>query len=51
MSLDERMTIRTPEHVELPLLVAGAGNRFLALLADLIVQTLLFVGVLPAARS
>lgn len=46
MSMDERMTIRTPEHVELRLLVAGAGNRFLALLADLIVQALLFVGVL-----
>jgi uncharacterized RDD family membrane protein YckC len=39
------MTIRTPEHVELRLLLAGAGNRFLALLVDLVLQGLLFVGI------
>ncbi len=47
--MDERMTIRTPEHVELRLLLAGAGNRFLALLLDLMLQALLFVGIFAGA--
>jgi uncharacterized RDD family membrane protein YckC len=45
---DERMAVRTPEHVELRFLLAGPGNRFLALLLDLILQWFLFVGVLVA---
>jgi len=47
--MDERMTIRTPEHVELRLLLAGAGNRFLALLVDLMLQALLFGGIFAGA--
>lgn len=43
---DERMAVRTPEHVELRFLVAGPGNRFLALLVDLFLQWLLFLGIL-----
>ena len=45
---DERMAVRTPEHVELRFRIAGPGNRFLALLMDLILQGLLFVGVMLA---
>ncbi len=45
LSLDERMKVRTPEHVELQFVLAGAGNRFLAVLVDLIIQTLCVVGV------
>jgi uncharacterized RDD family membrane protein YckC len=43
--LDERMQIDTPELVQLQLVVAGAGNRFLALLLDLIIQVLALLGV------
>jgi len=45
MSLDERMAVRTPEHVELQFVLAGAGNRFLAVLADLIIQGLALIGI------
>jgi uncharacterized RDD family membrane protein YckC len=45
---DERMTVRTPEHVELRFVLAGPGNRFLALLMDLLLQWLLFLGILLA---
>jgi uncharacterized RDD family membrane protein YckC len=45
---DERMAVRTPEHVELRFLIAGPGNRFLALLMDLIIQGLLFLGIMLA---
>ena len=44
-SSDEQMAVRTPEHVQLNFLLAGAGNRFLALLADLAIQWLLFLGI------
>lgn len=44
-SSDERMAVRTPEHVQLNFLLAGAGNRFLALLVDLAIQWLLFLGI------
>src|SRR3970040_750146 len=44
-SSDERMAVRTPEPVQLNFLLAGAGNRFLALLADLAIQWLLFLGI------
>ena len=43
---EERMAVRTPEHVQLNFLVAGAGNRFLALAADLLLQVLALVGVI-----
>src|SRR5574341_1080419 len=42
---DERMAVRTPEHVQLNFLLAGAGNRFLALLTDFAIQWLLFLGI------
>ena len=42
---DERMAVRTPEHVQLNFLLAGAGNRFLALAADLLLQGLVMVGL------
>jgi uncharacterized RDD family membrane protein YckC len=45
MSLDERMRVRTPEHVELQFVLAGAGNRFLAVLADLIIQGFALLGL------
>lgn len=45
MESDERMAIRTPEHVELQFLLAGAGNRFLALLVDLLIQGMALLGV------
>jgi uncharacterized RDD family membrane protein YckC len=45
---DERMAIRTPEHVELNFLLAGPGNRFLALLVDLAIQWLLVLGIVLA---
>ena len=44
-SIDERMAVRTPEHVELHFLVAGAGNRFLALFVDLLIQGLALLGL------
>ena len=44
-SSDERMAVRTPEHVELNFLLAGPGNRFLALLVDLAIQWLLVLGI------
>jgi uncharacterized RDD family membrane protein YckC len=43
---EERMAVRTPEHVQLNFLVAGAGNRFLAVAADLLLQALVLIGVL-----
>jgi len=46
MNIDERMAVRTPEHVEIQFLLAGAGNRFLAVLVDLMLQGLLFLGCL-----
>ncbi len=45
VSSDERMAVRTPEHVQLNFLLAGAGNRFLALLVDLAIQWLLVLGI------
>ncbi len=43
------MLVRTPEHVELRFVIAGPGNRFLALLVDLLVQLLVFLVVLALA--
>jgi len=42
---DERIAVRTPEHVELRFVLAGAGNRFLALAMDLIIQWVILLGV------
>jgi uncharacterized RDD family membrane protein YckC len=43
---EDGMVIRTPELVELRFLIAGPGNRFLALLVDLFLQGLLFAGIM-----
>ncbi|HEY7676714.1 MAG TPA: RDD family protein [Candidatus Methylomirabilis sp.] len=48
MQLDDRMAVRTPEHVELQFPLAGAGNRFLAVLVDLLFQGLLLLGIFVA---
>src|SRR5262249_19074912 len=37
-SLDDRVTIATPEGVELELVLAGVGSRFAATLLDVVVQ-------------
>src|SRR5262249_62380464 len=37
-SLDDRVTIATPEGVELELVLAGVGSRFAATLLDVLVQ-------------
>jgi uncharacterized RDD family membrane protein YckC len=37
-TLDDRVTIATPEGVELELVLAGVGSRFAASLLDIIVQ-------------
>lgn len=44
MHLDERVTIATPEGIELELVVAGLGSRFVATLLD----TLIKIGVILA---
>ena len=43
MELEDLITIRTPEGTELRLAVAGLGSRFIAGVADLIVQGVLIV--------
>jgi uncharacterized RDD family membrane protein YckC len=42
---EDRLTVRTPEHVELNIVLAGAGNRFLALALDLLLQGLAILGL------
>lgn len=42
---DELLAIRTPEHVQLNIRLAGAGNRFLALTVDLLLQGLILIGI------
>lgn len=46
MSFFNRVTIRTPESVELEFTLAGIGNRVLALLLDYTVLSLLITGLL-----
>lgn len=45
MDLDDRITISTPEGIELALTLAGLGSRFIAGAADLIIQVVL-IGIL-----
>ena len=45
MELDDRITIATPEGVDLELTLAGVGSRFVSALLDLLLQTVLLVGV------
>ncbi|MDQ6842009.1 MAG: RDD family protein, partial [Actinomycetota bacterium] len=43
MDLDDRITIAAPEGVELQLVLAGLGSRFIGGAIDLIVQSLLIL--------
>jgi uncharacterized RDD family membrane protein YckC len=43
MELDDRVTISTPEGLELEVQLAGLGSRFIAGMADVIIQLLLVV--------
>ena len=43
MELDDRVTIATPEGIELQLQLAGLGSRFIAGVTDLIIQIVLLV--------
>ena len=45
MELDDRITIATPEGVDLELTLAGVGSRFVSALVDLMLQIALLVGV------
>jgi hypothetical protein len=45
MELDDRITIATPEGIELPLQLAGLGSRFIAGVTDLIIQIFLLVAL------
>ena len=50
MSVDEKLTIETPELIPLEFQVAGIGSRFLALAIDTLFQTLVSLALLlPAA--
>jgi uncharacterized RDD family membrane protein YckC len=50
VDLDDRITISTPEGVELALTLAGLGSRFIAGAADLIIQ-LVLIGILSAVAG
>jgi uncharacterized RDD family membrane protein YckC len=45
VELDDRITIATPEGVDLELTLAGVGSRFVSALVDLMLQIVLLVGV------
>jgi uncharacterized RDD family membrane protein YckC len=45
VELDDRVTIATPEGVELSLTLAGVGSRFVSALVDLAIQILLIVAL------
>jgi uncharacterized RDD family membrane protein YckC len=45
VELDDRITIATPEGVDLELTLAGVGSRFVSALLDLLLQIALLVGV------
>jgi uncharacterized RDD family membrane protein YckC len=45
MEIDDRITIATPEGVDLELTLAGVGSRFVSALVDLMLQIVLLVGV------
>jgi uncharacterized RDD family membrane protein YckC len=50
VDLDDRITISTPEGIELTLVLAGLGSRFIAGAADLIIQ-LVLIGILAAVAG
>jgi uncharacterized RDD family membrane protein YckC len=45
MEIDDRITIATPEGVDLELTLAGVGSRFVSALVDFMLQLVLLVGV------
>jgi uncharacterized RDD family membrane protein YckC len=45
VEIDDRLTIATPEGVDLELTLAGVGSRFVSALVDLMLQIVLLVGV------
>src|SRR5207244_8194466 len=45
VEIDDRITIATPEGVDLELTLAGVGSRFVSALVDLMLQIVLLVGV------
>jgi uncharacterized RDD family membrane protein YckC len=45
VEIDDRITIATPEGVDLELTLAGVGSRFVSALVDLLLQIVLLVGV------
>jgi uncharacterized RDD family membrane protein YckC len=45
MEIDDRITIATPEGVDLELTLAGVGSRFVSALVDVMLQIVLLVGV------
>jgi uncharacterized RDD family membrane protein YckC len=45
VEIDDRITIPTPEGVDLELTLAGVGSRFVSALVDLVLQIVLLVGV------
>lgn len=51
MDYDDRLTIATPEGVELSLTLAGVGSRFAAALIDLAIEIVLIVAVTILAVS
>jgi uncharacterized RDD family membrane protein YckC len=51
MEIDDRLTIATPEGVDLSLTLAGVGSRFVAAIIDLIIEIGLIVAVAIAAGS
>lgn len=51
MELDDRLTIRTPEGVELSLTLAGAGSRVAAALLDFLIQAVVIVVLIVAVLS
>lgn len=50
MDLDDRITISTPEGIELSLTLAGLGSRFIAGAADLVIQAVL-IGILALVAA
>jgi uncharacterized RDD family membrane protein YckC len=49
MQYEDTRTIATPEGVELRLALAGLGSRFMALLIDVLIQTIVLVALLVLA--
>jgi len=46
---EDRLTIRTPEGVELNLTLAGVGSRFAAAVVDAIIETILLIAIIVFA--